>query len=349
MTVFDCHKDMCAFHAEKVTLREDDKREMRERRNTGRTRLEIGLKEQSHPQPAMVHSQGSYAMHTMVQDPDCDYDIDDGVYFREDDLKDTQGAALAPLAVRERVCAALSRDKRFANPAEVHRNCVRQVYQTGYHIDMPTYRIRVRNPGTAFEETYYELAAGDAWTVSDARSVTRWFKDQVADLTGNDGEDGPQMRRVVRLTKAFARSRDDWKDDTASGITLTALVVECFKPEANRDDVALYRTWEAISLRLTISKIVAHPVNASNLADVGDAKIAFFHEKLRVALTTLDVLNEAACTREKARTAWDSVFNRSFFAKRPDPDDVAKKAFFVKTGQEVDSRDDGGGRYGHIG
>lgn len=71
---------------------------MRGRRDAGRVRLESGLNLKTHPQPAEVESQGSYAMRTMVQDAGCDYDIDDGAYFRSEDLLDANGASLTPLA-----------------------------------------------------------------------------------------------------------------------------------------------------------------------------------------------------------------------------------------------------------
>ena len=45
-----------------------------------------GLEDAEKPAPIEFVKQGSYAMKTMVQDPDNDYDIDDGVYFEKDKL-----------------------------------------------------------------------------------------------------------------------------------------------------------------------------------------------------------------------------------------------------------------------
>ena len=45
-------------------------------------------------------------MHTMVQDADTDYDIDDGVYFRKDRLVGPQGGEMSALAVRQMICDA---------------------------------------------------------------------------------------------------------------------------------------------------------------------------------------------------------------------------------------------------
>jgi hypothetical protein len=348
MTVFDCSKDIAKFHDEKVTLRESDRREMKERRDNGRTRLENGLGEAGHPLPKMICSQGSYQMRTMVQDENLDYDIDDGVYFKPEDLKGADGKELTPLQVRQRICEALTRDQRFASPAEVHDNCVRQEYQAGYHIDIPAYRVLIEKDEVGEDKEAYELASKDAWQISDARSVTKWFKDAVRGLNGEDGDDGFQMRRVVRMSKAYARSRDDWKESTTSGITISKLVVDEFRASEGRDDLALLDTWKAINVRLQGSTEVAHPINPTPLAAAGNKKVEFFQKKLSDALKSLEVLEDDDCTRNEARAAWDSVFNTNFISKLPDPSEPegGKKSFFVATESRSDTRDDGNGRYG---
>ena len=347
MSVFDCGEDMGKFHADEITLSTDDQTEMRERRNTGRRRLEIGLDEEEHPQPKLTCTQGSYAMHTMVQDPDCDYDIDDGIYFAEGDLVDDLGLALTPQEAKERVCKALSRDKRFASPAQVFPKCVRQVYNEGYHIDMPVYRIRKEDDGQGGKREVFELAGDGSWDVSDARATTRWFKDEVARRNGDNAGEGDQMRRIVRLTKGFARSRADWKDETTSGIVITKLVADHFLPSAGRDDEALLDTWKAIEAQLKMSTAVDHPVNALKLAEEGNPKVSFFKDKLSWALGELKVL-ESGCTRSEARQAWDGVFDSGYFQKLPDPSakEAATKAFFIATSDKSDVRNDGNGRFG---
>lgn len=347
MSVFDCGEDMGKFHDDKITLSTDERTEMRERRNTGRRRLEIGLDEEEHPQPKITCTQGSYAMHTMVQDPDCDYDIDDGIYFAEDDLVDELGLPLTPQEAKERVCAALSRDKRFASPAEVFPKCVRQVYNEGYHIDMPVYRIRKEDDGQGGKREVFELAGDGSWDASDARATTRWFRKEISTRNEAHEDQGEQMRRVTRLTKGFARSRADWKDETTSGIVITKLVVDHFVPSAGRDDEALLDTWKAIEAQLKKSTVVTHPVNDSNLAEEGNAKVSFFKGKLSWALQELAIL-EKGCTRSEARKAWDGVFDSGFFQKLPDPTvkEDAKKAFFIATSDKSDVRNDGNGRFG---
>lgn len=348
MAFFDCGKDIRDFHNEEVTLGATEQKDMRDRRDNGRRRLEIGLDDAEAPQPSLTCSQGSYAMHTMVHDDDLDYDIDDGIYFDYDDLLDAVGNELTPQQTKERVCAALSRDERFTNPATVLPKCVRQVYGAGYHIDMPTYRIRIEREGEVDEREVFELAGDSSWDESDARATTRWFRNKVSELNGESGGDGRQMRRIVRLTKAFARSRNEWKDKTTSGIVMSKLVVDHFVAVPDRDDESLLRTWEAIHDQLSTSTAVAHPINASPLAEEFNPKVVFFRDKLEWALVELEIVEEADCTRAEARAAWDSVFNIDYISKRPDPKDSGdgKKAFFVSTANKSDTRDDGNGRFG---
>ncbi|MEQ1511521.1 MAG: cyclic GMP-AMP synthase DncV-like nucleotidyltransferase [Lysobacteraceae bacterium] len=351
MSVFDCSNDVRSFHDDEVKLSKSEQDEMRQRRDVGRRRLEIGLDVEEHPQPKMVHSQGSYSMWTMVQDDNCDYDIDDGVYFSKEDLVDDSGSDLAPKNARQRVCDALARDNRFEDPAEVHNNCVRQIYAAGYHIDMPVYRILVENKGKDDEKQTFELASGDKWMLSDARETTKWFRKKVSELNGQGGEDGNQMRRIVCMTKAFARSEEDWKEQTACGIVLTRLVFDELKSKPGRDDEALLETWKAINKRLAISTKVDHPVNEAPLAVDGDKKIKFFQGKLAGALKSLEVLEQNDCTRAEARDAWDSVFNTKYLGKLPDPSEPegGKKALFVPTENKTDTRNDGNGRFGRNG
>lgn len=348
MTDINCHADMTGYHRDEVTLALRQQQDMRGRRDNGRDRLRKGLVTAGNPQPREVHSQGSYQMRTMVQDPDNDYDIDDGAYFRSEDLKDNEGVDLTSLAARRRVCDALRWDGRFTHEAEVKDNCVRQPYAAGYHIDVPVYRIVTEKDGAGNEVEKYELASGNSWVISDARAVTKWFNDQVGEL--NSGQaDGSQLRRITKLTKKFARLAD-WKANTTSGITISKLVVDHFVTNVGRDDMALRQIWQRIHSALTWSTQVAHPVDETNLAEQGDAQVAYFRDCLKEALDTLKVLDRNDCTRVMAREAWDSVFDTNFFSNQPDPDTTTKASglgtVMSVTSVKAARREDGGGRFG---
>ncbi len=294
--ITDCSKEIREYHSDQVTLSNDHQRDMRDRRDNGRTRLKNGLVKAGHPLPTEFSSQGSYAMRTMVQDDDYDYDIDDGVYFKKDDLKDGDSNDLSAFQARQRVCKAL-KDKRLAFDAIIKTNCVRQKYPAGYHIDIPVYRtIRTKNIwGNEIIE--YEHASGDKWLKSDARKVTRWFNDAVGSELKAGESDTSQLRRLAKLTKKMARSRSSWKKKTASGICISKLIVDNFVLLPERDDESLRETWKAIKAKLTISFQIGHPVYTDkNLAEFDDEAVSFFRDCLNDALEKLEVLDENDCT-----------------------------------------------------
>lgn len=355
MADIDCNSEMKNFHQDNVTLGLKQQRQMRTNRDAGRKRLENGLDVAGKPQPKEVHSQGSYAMRTMVQDGKNDYDIDDGAYFASDDLRDNNGNAITPLAARERVCDALKWDGRLKKEATVKRNCVRQEYAEGHHIDVPVYRIVTATNDKAEPVEHYELASGDDWVRSDARAVTSWYNEKVGTL--NEGEpDGSQMRRITKLTKKFAR-RQDWKQMTTSGICITKLVVDHFQASADRDDKSLHETWKEIDKKLQESTDIDHPVLPIKLASAGDEAVKFFHACLSEALKMLEILDKSDCTRKQAREAWDDVFDTDFFTKQPDNNGDNSGSgrdqsgggngpAMTVTSVETARRNDGGGRFG---
>lgn len=324
MTTVDCNKEMKGYHADEVNLSNSDQTEMRNRRNSGRTRLKNGLTKAGFPSPKEFSSQGSYAMRTMVQDDACDYDIDDGVYFDKEDLKDADGDYLGARDARTRVRNAL-KDDRLAYDAVVKTNCVRQQYPDGYHIDIPVYRTIRSKDIWGNEVVEYELASDDDWVKSDARKVTRWYTDAVGFELKAGESDTSQLRRITKLTKKMARSRVAWKRKTTSGICISKLVVDHFVARPGRDDDALHATWKAINVQLLLSERIRHPVYTDmNLAEKGDQCVGFFRDCLDDALETLKILDEYDCTRNKAGDAWDTVFNTDYFSVQISKDAAAK-------------------------
>lgn len=305
--MFDCSKDIRAYHDQKVTLPRSEQTAMRDRRDANRRRLRKGLESSGGPAPYEFVKQGSYAMCTMVQHPDNDYDIDDGVYFLKTDLVGPRGAEMTALQARWMVRDAVD-DGSFTDPPEVRSNCVRIYYQKGYHVDMPVYRV-VESGGT----TYYELASSSGWKRSDARDVTAWFEGELA-----ASSDGPQKRRLVRYIKNFARSRASWCGRILSGFGITVLVAERAWLDTGREDRALYETMHAIRDRLQWDLVVRHPVTSGDTITVGqeDAKAVLLRDKLSEALRWLEPLFKADCTRNEALACWDRVFNTTFFSER---------------------------------
>ncbi len=308
--MFDCSKDVRAYHNQDVTLPKTEQDGMRSRRNANRDRLRKGLRKAGKPAPIEFVAQGSYAMKTMVRDPDNDYDIDDGVYFRKEDLVGSRGAEMTSLQARQMVCDAVD-DGRFKKAPEVRSNCVRVYYEAGYHVDLPVYR-RVVTSTVFEEEVHYELAASGGWKRSDARDVTAWYEDKRA-----RSADGHQLLRLNRDLKKYARSRHSWRAGILSGFGISVLLIERFRVD-DREDRALYDTMVAIRDRLVWDLEVAHPVTPGDYITSGadDARARSFREKLSAAINALQPLFKADCTREEALKCWDKVFATTFFSER---------------------------------
>lgn len=319
----NCSNDVLAHHNKEVTLPQAERTNMRKRRDANRDRLKKGLKNNNKPAPREFVTQGSYAMKTMVQDPDSDYDIDDGVYFSKEDLVGDRGAELSGLQARHMVRDALD-DGSFKTPPEVRPNCVRAYYAAGYHVDLPVYR-RVTITDAWGNETHHHELGSSEWKRSDARDVTAWFN-RANVQQSPDTTNGRQLRRIVRQIKKYARSRQSWSGRILSGFAITALVVECYHANLNREDSALYDTMKAIRDRLNWNLVVKHPVTPNETITKGDddASARFLRDRLTEAIDSLDPLFDHDCTRQKALKCWDKVFATTFFMDRYDPKKEAK-------------------------
>lgn len=313
--MFDCAEDVLAHHDGNVTLAQAERTEMRERRDANRDRLKRGLKDAKMPAPREFVSQGSYAMKTMVQHPEKDYDIDDGTYFDKEVLVGERGSEMSALQARQMVRDGLD-DGSFKTPPEARKNCVRVYYSAGYHVDVPVYR-RVTTKDVWGNETYrYELASSQ-WKRSDARDVTEWFEKENKGKSPDD-DNGRQLRRIVRQIKKYAGSRETWKSQILSGFGITVLVGECFRGDAGREDQSLYNTMKMIRDRLQWNLVVAHPVTPNETITTGtnDIRARFFRGRLGEAIDTLAPLFEYGCTRKTALKCWDKVYATNFFSDR---------------------------------
>ena len=336
----DCHAQVFKYQRKEVKLSNADRDDLKDKADTNRQRLKGGLAFDGKPKPIGMHTQGSYSMKTMIQEEDGDYDIDDGVYFRKEDLVGPQGGEMSALAVRHMICDAVQ-DKRFTKAPEVRKNCVRIYYNEGYHIDVPSYRkIQIKDPISGEPKTAWELASSD-WKRSDARAVTKWFinaNDIKCSDSSKDGNSG-QFVRMARLMKRFAKSRKSWKSQTTSGFAISRLVEYCYLEDEDRDDQCFRSLMQEISNRLAYDDEIGHPtLSCENIVDSGNPKVAFFKKCIDENSKHLEVLDDANCSHEDAMSAWTRVFNTDWFEEQPDPDeekklDASTSGPFIKKGE----------------
>jgi Adenylyl/Guanylyl and SMODS C-terminal sensor domain len=155
--------------------------------------------------------------------------------------------------------------------------------------------------------------------------VNNWFAKRVDEKSPTAGflsepEVAPgQMRRVVRFVKRFCRSRSSWS--LPGGMVVSALVDEAYRPDHQRDDVALYNTLVALRNRLRWSTTVNNPVDTSRELTSSEEvrnQVERLRDKLGTMVGKLDVLFQPSCTREHARSAWDWVFNHEYWGRVED-------------------------------
>ena len=314
--MFDLHDKMYEFYKDHVRLDSDERNKLAGYRDTNLERLKSGLDklgekhDTTYAYYQYYRNQGSYATFTLNQHPDNEYDIDVAIVFKKEDLPSSA------LKARQRIAEAFKQVAgNFSKDPEARTNAVTVWYAEGYHIDFAVYRTYEDE----FDRTIIEHA-GPEWTERDPMDMTNWFNDAVNKNSPlkeyGATVEGYQMRRMVQLLKAFAKSRSSW--NLPGGLIISVLVDECYQSDYDRDDVALYNTMAAILDRLRRDIEVWSPVSIAELLTYKEEykkQVERFRDKLDSAITKLKPLFEDDCTTDKAMRAWNKVFNHPFWAE----------------------------------
>lgn len=302
----NCDSDIRAYHRERVALTPDQRQEMTDRRESNRGRIRRGLEKNDDPAPTRFVEQGSFAMRTVIQEPNRAYDIDDGVAFTEESLRGPLGGEKSSRDARTMVCDAVHSDS-FKTPPEVRTNCVRVYYNDGPHVDIPVYRSREDFLG----RTYYELA-GAEWKRSDPDGVNAWFQDWIRRTNANAQQ---HSRELIRLLKSFCKNRES---SLPSGFALTVLITECYHSTHRRLDMDFREIIGAVYARLRSNLWIQHPVVAGEWLIDADSenKTRDLRDLLGRALQSLSELDQPNCKRAKALNIWKRVFRTDFFDER---------------------------------
>jgi Adenylyl/Guanylyl and SMODS C-terminal sensor domain len=322
--MFDLSADLQTFYDEDVRLGVDRRARLAGHRDLNITRLKNGLDDlaeeskRPRPHPYDWKNQGGYAMHTLNQDPrdDNDYDIDVALLFERAALPED------PRNARQRIADALcKRCTNFTQEPTARTNAVTVWYAEGYHIDFAIFRTYTDEYG----REKIEHASTD-WKARNPLDVNNWFLNAVNTKSPAIGmlttvKPG-QLRRIVRFLKWFTRSRPSWS--LPGGLIVSTLVVECYRPDFQRDDLALYNTIVALRNRLAGYTRVDNPVDGSEFTANPEIlnQIKRFKTQLDMAVGKLAPLFVADCDRAKARGAWDWVFVHDFWGGK----EVAKVA-----------------------
>ncbi len=107
--MYNLSTELQEFYDDHVRLGTDRRKKLADCRDANLARINNGLDEMAEedkcprPHPTDRKNQGGYAMHTLNQAVDNDYDIDVALIFKKEDIPDD------PLKARQRVCDALTK------------------------------------------------------------------------------------------------------------------------------------------------------------------------------------------------------------------------------------------------
>jgi hypothetical protein len=327
--MFNYNEQIQAYESQMVSLPQAKRDQLRARRDANRNRLKQNRPEGIRLNDDHFIPQGSMAIQTTVQEKDDAYDIDDGVWFHADDLGNGDGEPKTARQVQEMVRDALQ-DPNFDKKPRIQGNCVRVFYAEGYHVDVPVYR----KFNADAEQEKQELGGENGWTQSDPTEINRWFERRVQELNAYRDGSGSQLRKMVRLLKRFARSRDDeW--DMPNGLKLTMLTEECFPAYYERDDEAFYWLLSKLKSRLDASLEVENRAQTKWPRDkltktANDSNMVELRERVSEGLGKLLVLHHPQCSLKQAREAWDWVFRSEGFFEALEKDAVKAATLFER-------------------
>ena len=297
-----CAKDIKDFHNQKVKLSKESRDDIFDKAKSNQDRIKDGLAKNDDPKPRGFCTQGSYAMGTMIQHPQNDYDVDAGCYFNADKVSEISASEM-----RKKIQAAAEL-AQFKTPPEARDNCVRIYYEAGYHVDVPVYQTEKDEDGN----DVVKMASGDKWRDdSDPRRVVRWFQ--------GEAENKPSLKKAVRLMKAFC------KESKPSGLVLSVLLCEIFILDGEDDDM-FHKAMQQVKLRLDSDRSV-YLFGEECLEPKTSTVMSKFCGRLEGALDTLKVLDNPLSSRGEQLKAWKQVFDCDFF-----DDAIAKEEEGGKSG-----------------
>lgn len=318
--MYNCHKLFEKFYDDRVYLPVTEKNKLREFRDTNLVRVKEGtnklstVDEKVYPKFVDNFDQGSMAMHTINQSQnEEDQDIDHALIYEMAEIHES------PEEARQFVANAINATTgNFSREPEARTNAVTVYYQDGYHVDFAIYRRK-----SDFWGNYtYEHAGGTSWTPRDPHAITEWFnkenrlKSPDPTLSFFVNVRKGQVRRIVRIIKFWAKSRSSWS--LPSGLVITALVIECYVADSNRDDLALYNTLKAMQRRLQYDKDVKNPINDITLLvkDKDHKQLQSLIEKLDTWMPGLEDLKVKDCTEIQAKQAWGKFFRHDWWGEQ---------------------------------
>ncbi len=313
----NCHDLFQTFHDDKIVLTKAKREKLISARDALEKKITNYFINEQEEKPPIFKEQGSFAMKTIINPIDDEYDIDHGVYLQN--LGSDMTKWPNPETVHGWIIDAVT-GHTDDDPTD-KQTCVRVKYAGFYHADLPIYSTWNNNPFLA-----EKLPIG--WHVSNAGDITKWFEREIL-------VKGEQLRRIVRYLKAWADFNTK-PGKLPCGFVLTVLADKSFTNN-ERDDIAFVQTASHILSQLRLSHSIANPVDAKeDLSKDRDDQI----KNLQTRLTSL-LKNAESAIREADKKKAAEIWRKEFGDRFPIPDDTTTDDKPLKTSRHsILGRDD---------
>jgi hypothetical protein len=304
----DCNDLFQEFY-DRIKLPSSKKEELIQGRDALRKKIKKYFRDEMKCNSPKFWIQGSYAMATIINRLDGEYDIDDGIYLRN--LDGDQSKWPSTSIVHNWVCNAV-KGHTDRDPVD-KRTCVRVIYSGDYHVDLPIYG---ENNGT-----YYLAEKGTrGWNESNPQALTEWFKNEIE-------AKGEQLRRIVRYLKAWADFKEKSDGKMPSGLFLTVLAAYHYGTH-EKDDTCFSATVKNMYSNVNTNFVIFNPVDpnedlASHLTE--SQKDTFKKLLFKLLASAGKALKEDS--KKKASETWQKEFGDRF----PIGDDPGEKKDFLVT------------------
>jgi len=308
----DMQTEFKTFH-DQIALTSGKKASLRTARNALREKIRKYFRDVLKLNIPKFNGQGSYAMGTIVNPVNGEFDIDDGVYLQHLDTSDKRDWPTPETVHRWLVQAT---DGHTGQKPIDKRTCVRVRYVGQYHVDLPSYG--------EFNKAYLLAEKGEkGWHQSDPLALTDWFKGRVE-------IHGEQLRFIVRYLKVWADFQSSRRGKMSNGLILTVMAANHFYPDT-RDDICFANILRAIADAVPVVFCVYNPVDATEelTLRLTDQQKNRFQE---VVADAADAATEAIKIddRHEASNIWRIQFGDRFPAVGKKDDVNQKKAITTK-------------------
>lgn len=298
-----------------IRLNPRQKDTLRTSRNAIREKIRSHFKNLSLGLNPRFHGQGSFMMNTIIEPESKEFDIDDGIYFISD-----MEPAYSIQTFHNWILNALG--DHTSSGLTDKNTCVRVIYKASYHVDLPIYYIQSNStPKLAHKSK--------GWIESDPREFISWFSDQ-CDSSG-------QLRRIVRYLKVWSDFR---KGTLPSGLIMTILAAKNYTSDA-RDDIALYRTLQAIQVSLQESFSCFRPTTPNDedlLASYSKTNKDYLLSTLNSFVAAAAYATNDTTTYKNACMRWQTYFGQDRFPFEDEEQVEEKFRVDLKYTLEIDSK-----------